>query len=95
MKVFQVWAFYPRSLAGASAAGFVKFAWKAALATLSAGLLMLLAVAICRLANTSPGNNSTGSLFTWAKPAAVTMFKAPGPIEEVTAIARLRFSCLE
>ena len=48
-----------------------------------------------RLANTSPGNNNTGSRLTWAKPAAVTIFRAPGPMEDVTAIVRLRLSCLE
>ena len=42
------------------------------------------------MAKTSPGTNSTGSRFTWASAAAVTMFVAPGPMEEVTIIARRR-----
>ena len=43
-----------------------------------------------RSAKTSPGRNSTGSRFTWATAAAVTMFVAPGPIEVVQAITRRR-----
>ena len=43
-----------------------------------------------RLAKTSPGTNSTGRRFSCASAAAVTMLVAPGPMEEVTAIAFLR-----
>jgi hypothetical protein len=43
-----------------------------------------------RLANTSPGNSSSGSRLTCASAAAVTMLVAPGPIEEVAAIMRRR-----
>jgi hypothetical protein len=37
-----------------------------------------------RLVNVSPGSSSTGSRFACATPAAVTMFSAPGPIDDVT-----------
>jgi hypothetical protein len=40
-----------------------------------------------RVANTSPGSSSTGSRLTVASAAPVTMFVAPGPIEEVQANA--------
>ena len=43
-----------------------------------------------RLAKTSPGRNSTGRRLTWATPAAVIMFSAPGPIEVVQAMKRWR-----
>jgi hypothetical protein len=33
----------------------------------------------------SPGNSNTGSRFTVASAAPVTMFNAPGPIDAVTA----------
>ena len=48
----------------------------------------------CRQAKASPGRNSTGMRFTVAVPAAVTMFRAPGPMELVTAKMRLRLDCL-
>jgi hypothetical protein len=38
-----------------------------------------------RVANTSPGSSSTGSRLTVASAAPVSMFVAPGPIEEVQA----------
>jgi len=41
-------------LAGAAAAALCKVAWRAALVLLTAGILMLLAMALCRLANVSP-----------------------------------------
>ena len=47
-----------------------------------------------RLAKTSPGRNSTGRRFTCASAAAVTMLVAPGPMDEVTAMARLRLWAL-
>jgi hypothetical protein len=47
-----------------------------------------------RLANTSPGMNSTGRRLTWASAAAVTMLVAPGPIELVQTMARRRRICL-
>ena len=34
----------------------------------------------------SPGSSSTGSRFACASPAAVTMFNAPGPTEEVATM---------
>ena len=43
-----------------------------------------------RSANTSPGRNNTGSRFTCATAAAVTMLVAPGPTELVQAIIRRR-----
>jgi hypothetical protein len=39
-----------------------------------------------REVNVSPGSSSTGSRFACARPAAVTMLRAPGPIEDVAAI---------
>jgi hypothetical protein len=39
------------------------------------------------VANTSPGSSSTGSRLMVASAAPVTMFVAPGPIEEVQAKA--------
>ena len=39
-----------------------------------------------RLANVSPTSSNTGSRFACATPAAVTMFSAPGPIDDVAAI---------
>ena len=47
-----------------------------------------------RLANTSPGRNSTGSRLTCATPAAVSMFMQPGPIDVVQAIICRRFLAL-
>jgi len=41
-------------LAAIAAAALAKFAWRAALALLTSGVLMLLALAICRLLNTTP-----------------------------------------
>jgi hypothetical protein len=38
----------------------------------------------------SPGRNSTGKRFTCASAAAVSRLVAPGPMEVVTAIMRLR-----
>ena len=40
-----------------------------------------------RVAKTSPGSSSTGSRLTVARAAPVTMFVAPGPMEEVQANA--------
>ena len=47
-----------------------------------------------RLAKTSPGSNKSGIRLTWATAAAVTMFNAPGPMELVAAMTRLRFEAL-
>ena len=44
-----------------------------------------------RVANTSPGSNSTGSRLTVASAAPVTMFVAPGPIDDVHASVDSRF----
>jgi hypothetical protein len=38
-----------------------------------------------RVANTSPGSRSTGSLLIVASAAPVTMFVAPGPMDDVHA----------
>ena len=46
-----------------------------------------------RLWNVSPESSSSGSRFAIATPAAVTMFVAPGPIEDVaTMIWRRRIA---
>ena len=44
-----------------------------------------------RVANTSPGSSRTGSRLIVASAAPVTMFVAPGPIDDVHAIALSRF----
>jgi len=46
------------------------------------------------LAKTSPGISRTGRRLTCAIAAAVTMLVAPGPIEDVQAIMRLRREAL-
>ncbi len=43
-----------------------------------------------RLWNVSPESSRIGSRFACATPAAVTMFSAPGPIEEVAIMIRRR-----
>ena len=43
-----------------------------------------------RLAKTSPGRSRSGRRSTWATAAAVTMLRAPGPIEVVQAMKRRR-----
>ena len=48
----------------------------------------------CLVAYVSPGSSSTGSRLTVASAAPVTMFSAPGPIEEVTASVACRRLCL-
>ena len=48
----------------------------------------------CLVAYVSPGSSSTGSRLTVASAAPVTMFSAPGPIEEVTARVARRRLCL-
>ena len=47
-----------------------------------------------RVANMSPGKSSTGSRFTVAAAAPVTIFVAPGPMEDVQANVASRFFIL-
>ncbi len=46
-----------------------------------------------REANTSPGRSSTGRRLIVASAAPVTMFVAPGPIDDVHAQVWSRFRC--
>jgi hypothetical protein len=48
-------------------------------------------VPAARVANTSPGSSSTGRRLMVASAAPVTMFVAPGPIDDVQASVESRF----